>query len=118
VLLSIFISQFAGGNTISMDIGLAIKTVRKKLGIQQKDLAQSCNLSQTSISQIENSLKKPSPKNLERLCQALGIPEPMIYIIALQETDIPYNKKEAYKVLHSSMVDLILQLVNTNGGHS
>ena len=93
-----------------MDIGSAIKTVRKKRGIQQKDLADICDISQTSISQIENGLKNPSPRNLERLCVALGIPEPMIYIVALQETDIPRSKKEVYKMLHSPMVDLILEL--------
>ena len=101
-----------------MNIGLAIKTIRKKLGVQQKDFAVSCKLSQTAISQIENGLKIPSPNTVEKLCLALDIPEPMIYLIALEEDDIPWSKQEAYKLLHAPLLDLIVQLVNTSNGKS
>ena len=96
-----------------MNIGKAIKIVRRKRGVQQKDLADICLLSQTSISQIETGVKNPSQKTIERVCDALDIPECMLYMIALQEVDIAPSKRQTYRLLYPTMVSLILEVVNT-----
>ena len=50
-----------------MNIGKAIKGLRKEKGIAQNDFAKGCGISQTSISLIENGAKKPSAQTLNRI---------------------------------------------------
>ena len=49
-----------------MNIGLAIKSIRKKLSITQYELAEKCDLSQTSLSQIETGVKRPDSQHIIR----------------------------------------------------
>jgi len=95
-----------------MNIGSAIKSIRKKLGIPQWELAEKCSLSQTSLSQIENNIKRPSPKTLEKICNVLDVPESIIYIVAMEDVDIPESKKKAYKLIYPSIKSLAMQMVS------
>ena len=95
-----------------MNIGSAIKSIRKKLGIPQWDLAEKCGLSQTSLSQIENNIKRPSQKTITKLCIVLEIPESIIYIVAMEDIDIPESKKKAYQLIYPSIKTLAMQMVN------
>ena len=95
-----------------MNIGSAIKSIRKKLGIPQWDLAEKCGLSQTSLSQIENNQKRPSPKTVAKLCSVLEIPESIIYIVAMEDVDVPDSKKRAYQLIYPSIKNLAMQMVN------
>jgi transcriptional regulator with XRE-family HTH domain len=95
-----------------MNIGLAIKTIRKKANITQHELAHKCELSQTSMSQIETGVKRPSQRTLKKICTVLDIPESIIYIVALQDTDVPANKKNIYQLVYPSIKNLALQIVN------
>ena len=97
-----------------MKIGSAIKSIRKRLGIPQWELAEKCELSQTSLSQIENDIKKPHPKTVGRICDALEIPESIIYIIAMEDIDVPSNKKDIYKLVYPSIKTLALQMINAD----
>jgi len=96
-----------------MNIGSAIKSIRKKLGIPQWDLAEKCGLSQTSLSQIENNQKRPSPKTIAKLCAVLEIPESIIYIVAMEDVDVPESKKRAYQLIYPSIKNLAMQMVNS-----
>jgi transcriptional regulator with XRE-family HTH domain len=95
-----------------MDIGTSIKSIRKKLGITQYELAERCNLSQTSLSQIETGLKRPSTKTINKICDVLEIPESIIYLLAMQDVDIPETKKDIYKMVYPSIKSLALQIVD------
>ena len=94
-----------------MKIGSAIKSIRKRLGVPQWELAEKCELSQTSMSQIENNIKRPHPKTVAKICEVLEIPESIIYIIAMEDVDVPVNKKGTYKLIYPSIKSLALQLV-------
>ena len=95
-----------------MNIGLAIKSIRKKLSITQYELAEKCNISQTSLSQIETGVKRPSQRTITRVCNVLDIPESIIYIVAMQEADVPPSKKGVYELVYPSIKSLALQMVS------
>lgn len=94
-----------------MNVGLAIKTIRKKLSVTQNELAEKCELSQTSISQIETGLKRPSQRTIEKVCQVLDIPESIIYIVAMHEDDVPESKRGVYGLIYPSIRKLALEMV-------
>lgn len=94
-----------------MNLGVAIKSVRKQLGITQQELAEKSGISQTSLSQIENAVKRPSNKTIQSICGVLEIPEAVVYILAMQDTDVPMNKKNVYDMLFPSIKNLALQIV-------
>lgn len=96
-----------------MNIGLAIKSIRKKLSITQYELAEKCGISQTSLSQIETGVKRPSHKTLDKICLVLDIPESIIYIIAMEDADVPPGKRGIYDVVYPSIKSLALQMVNS-----
>jgi transcriptional regulator with XRE-family HTH domain len=96
-----------------MNIGSAIKSIRKKLSITQYELAEKCDLSQTSLSQIETGIKRPSQRTISKVCAVLDIPESIIYIVAMQETDVPPSKKGVYELVYPSIKSLALQMVSS-----
>ena len=96
-----------------MNLGKAIMSVRKQLGIKQYELSEMCGISQTSLSQIETGLKRPSPRTLKRICEALEIPDSVLYILGMQDTDIPESKKDIYALLFPSIKSLTLQMVSS-----
>lgn len=95
-----------------MNIGLAIKSIRKKLAITQYELAEKCELSQTSLSQIETGVKRPSQRTITKVCKVLDIPESILYIVAMQDTDVPASKKGVYDLVYPSIKSLALQMVS------
>jgi transcriptional regulator with XRE-family HTH domain len=96
-----------------MNVGLAIKSIRKKLSITQYELAEKCELSQTSLSQIETGVKRPSQRTISKVCTVLDIPESIIYIVAMQEADVPPSKKGVYELVYPSIKSLALQMVSS-----
>ena len=96
-----------------MNIGIAIRSIRRQLGITQYELADRCNISQTSISQIENGIKRPSTRTIKKVCEVLEVPESVIYILGMQETDVPDSRKSVYDMLFPSIRSMALQIVSS-----
>lgn len=100
-----------------MNIGYAIRSIRRQLAITQHDLAERCNISQTSLSQIENGIKRPSSKTIKKICDVLELPESVIYIIGMQDTDVPTSRKDVYDMIFPSIRNLALQIVSNEHKH-
>ena len=96
-----------------MNLGVAIRSVRRQLGITQQELAEKSGISQTSLSQIENAVKRPSNKTIQSICNVLEVPEAVLYILAMQDTDVATNKKNVYDMLFPSIKNLALQIVGS-----
>lgn len=94
-----------------MNIGIAIKSVRNHLGISQEDLSMKTGISQTSISQIENGIKSPSKTTVSKICKTLQIPEAVLYIIGIENADIPASRKEIFDELFPQIKDLAVQII-------
>ncbi len=100
-----------------MNIGLAIRSIRRQLDITQYELADKCNISQTSLSQIENGVKRPSTRTIKKVCEVLDVPESIIYILGMQDTDVPNSRKDVYEMLFPSIKNLALQIVSDEHKH-
>ena len=101
-----------------MHIGNAIRLIRKELNISQYNLSMDCGLSQTSLSQIEKGIKRPSRETMRKICTVTEVPETLIYIIAIQEKDVPKSKRHVYRIIHPSLVSLALQMINSAAEYS
>ena len=96
-----------------MKIGAAIKSIRVKIDMPQYDLAKKSNLSQASLSLVENGLKAPRQSTIDSICAALEIPESILYVLAMEESDISSNKKDIFRMVSPNMKNLALQLIST-----
>lgn len=56
-----------------MDIGKEIKTLRKKNGLSQTELAKRCNLSKNAIWNYENNKRNPSILTIKKIGEVLGV---------------------------------------------
>jgi transcriptional regulator with XRE-family HTH domain len=90
-----------------MNVGASIKEFRIQKNLSQIAFSKKCGISQTSISQIENGIKRPNTGSLKKICKVLEIPEIMLYLNGLEESDIPEGKKDIYKVFSPVIKDLI-----------
>jgi len=86
-----------------MKINKTIKELRIQKGIKQGDLAERIGISQTSLSLIESGVKQPSQETLKKVCDIFEIPQPFIYYLSLEESDIPENKRELFKNLEPKL---------------
>lgn len=93
-----------------MNEGTAIKLIRKRLNIKQADLAKGIGLSQTSLSQIEQNLKRPSTRTLQKICKELDIPESLIYILGMERDDVSEARRDTYDMLFPSIANIALEI--------
>jgi len=94
-----------------MNEGNSIRLIRKKMKLTQQEMADKCQLSQTALSQIENGLKRPSVRTLKKICTALDIPEGLIYILGMEQADVPASKKHLYDMLYPSIMQMALHII-------
>lgn len=90
-----------------MNLGNAIKGIRKQKGLTQIELASLCNITQTYLSQIENNSKEPNLSILKSISNNLKIPLPIIFFLSLTEEDIQPNKRDAFKIISPSINSLV-----------
>jgi len=89
-----------------MNIGNAIRDIRKKQGKTQDELADAAGISRTSLSQIENGVR-PGEDTLRRICSALNVPESLVYIYSFEKEDVPESKRAMYDQLFPVIQDMI-----------
>lgn len=83
-------------NNIYEQVGKRIKTIRKRLGITQEQLAFTSGLHPSFISHIERGTKKASLETLQKLAGAMGVGMDEIFISGetypLQKEDLLVRK--------------------------
>lgn len=92
-----------------MNLGKAIKTLRKKQELSQEELAASANITQAALSRIENG-KRPSVVTLQKLSEVLEVPESLFYVMGIEKGDVPAKKRKLYEQLFPIIESLIMQL--------
>lgn len=92
-----------------MNLGIAIKELRKGKGLSQVELAEKANLSQTALSQIEKG-KRPGIQTLKNISNALEVPESLIYVMGIEVGDIPPKKQMLYEKLFPVIKGLVIQI--------
>lgn len=92
-----------------MNIGKAIRELRKKQSMTQDELAEAASISRTALSQVENGAR-PGEETLKRLCAALHVPESLIYIYGMEKEDVPDSKKALYDQLFPVIQNMITKV--------
>ncbi len=82
-----------------MDLGNAIKTLRKQKRITQKQLAELSEISTNALCSIETGQSFPSKATISKICSSLKIPESYLLLFSITEDDIPEDKRVLYRAL-------------------
>lgn len=91
-----------------MDIGTAIKSLRKEKGFSQKQLAEMCGISVNALSQIEINATFPQKSTIKKICESLGIPVSYLLFFSISDDDIPEDKKLVFKSLNSAIKSVLI----------
>lgn len=94
-----------------MELGSAIRKIRKHMGLSQGELSQLCEISQTALSQIESGVKNPSNKTIKKVCTVLGVPESLLYILGMNDKDVPPSKLSIYQAIFPLIQELAWQMI-------
>lgn len=92
-----------------MNIGQAIKTLRTKQGMTQEQLAERCGMSTNAICSLETGKAYPPKATVEKLCSAFGIPVSYMLMAAIEEQDIPEEKRVLYRALLEPLRNELLE---------
>lgn len=91
-----------------MNIGRAVKELRKKRNLGQKELANMCDISINALSSIETNSSFPQKTTLEKICLALDIPISYLLFYSISEEDVPDSKRDVFKVLNESLKNILI----------
>lgn len=92
-----------------MDIGRAIKTIRKERGLTQNELSSKIGISNNGISQIECGHVFPSKQNIDKICKVLEVPQSYLLLFSISDEDVP---KDARVLLDALIPPLKKILIN------
>jgi transcriptional regulator with XRE-family HTH domain len=93
-----------------MNVGSAIKEIRKSKEMNQVDLANAAGITQAALSGIENG-KRPGIETLKKISDALKVPESLIYVMAMEKGDVPEEKRQLYDELYPVITSLVMKIV-------
>lgn len=87
-----------------MNVGEAIKEIRKSKGLSQKELAAKCGLSANAMCSIEKSISIPSKDSLEKICKALNISTSYLLFFSVTDDDIPEEKRIVFNTMKTILM--------------
>ena len=97
-----------------MNLGLAIKNIRKQKGFKQNKFAELCQITQSYLSQIENNARDPNLSTLKIISEKLETPLPVLFFLSLENNDVPKQKQQAFSMIAPSIKSLVNEFfVNT-----
>src|SRR6266446_2904672 len=71
-----------------MNYGKALRIARAIAGLQQRELAERAGLNPSHVSLVEKGSRNLSVGAIEKLCEALDIPEPLFNMLAAERDDL------------------------------
>lgn len=89
-----------------MDLGQAIKTLRKMKGISQKQLAEAAGISANALSSIERDEAWPTKTTINLICDALDIPTSCLLFASITEEDVPLHGRSVFRALKQPILEL------------
>lgn len=95
-----------------MKIGYAIKELRLRARISQKDLALNSKVTQGYISNVEHGKQQPTAKVLKRIAEALQVPPEIPVIMAMELKDTKPRLRTLYKQLKPAIDSFIDEYLN------
>ena len=93
-----------------MNIGEAIRIVRNRRGLRQKELAERLGVSQSHLSLIENDRRQATMDFVERLAQQLDVPVQLLVFLACDTTPDNERYRDQLRELGLRMLDMLRSL--------
>ena len=90
-----------------MDLGTAIKSIRKQKKLTQGEFASFCKISQTYLSQIENNMKEPNLSVLKTISDKLNVPLPILFFLSLTDEDVQPSKRKAFEIVGPAIKSMV-----------
>lgn len=97
-----------------MDLGTAIKTIRKRKGITARELAIMTEISANAMCSIENNKAFPAKATINKICKALNIPPAYLLFFSITDEDLPAKSQALFKALYNPLKEVLLKDINTN----
>jgi transcriptional regulator with XRE-family HTH domain len=92
-----------------MNLGKAIKELRKNKNMSQDELAAAAGITQAALSQIERG-KRPGTGTLTKLSKALKVPASLIYVLGIEKEEVAAEKKQLYDDLFPIIQSMVKQI--------
>jgi len=90
-----------------MNIGQAIRILRKNDLMNQEEFASSVGITQSYLSLIEKGHKKPSLEVLQQMADILKTPLPVLFWFGVEREDVSEHKQYIYDTLKPSIDKLM-----------
>ena len=91
-----------------MELGTAIKSLRKQKGMGQKELADLCDISVNALSQIEINASFPQKGTIRKICDAFNIPMAYLLLFSMSDEDVAADKKATFNFLNDALKTVLL----------
>lgn len=91
-----------------MEIGTAVRILRKQRGKDQKKLAEMCGISANTLSQIETNASFPQKATIKKICEALDYPMSYLLFFSISEEDIPEEKRVVFNSLNNAIKSVLI----------
>lgn len=98
-----------------MNKGKAIWKIRRASKLSQMAFCEKTGITQGYLSKVEKGDVIPKDDMLDRIGQAFGINGAIITMYALEDSDVPENKRAAFLLIKDSIRGLIEEIVD---GHA
>ncbi|WP_075306432.1 helix-turn-helix domain-containing protein [Hyalangium minutum] len=92
-----------------MNYGRALKKLREKRNLKQKELAEKAALDASYVSQIENGKRVPSTAAVEAIAKALDVPLYLLMLFASDAEDLRGISEEQARRLENQFLDLVMK---------
>ena len=92
-----------------MDLGTAIRALRKALKLKKNELADRAGLSNAALYNIEHNRSFPSKDTIDKICQAMNVSVACLMVFCITEDDVPEEKRLAFRYLITPLKTLLLQ---------
>lgn len=94
-------------------IGESVKKVRRLKKLKQIDFAAQIKISPSTLSSIEQGLRVPSLRMLQKIADGFNISLPILLWFSVKREDVAEDKREAFDILKPSIDEMISSLFNT-----
>ena len=92
-----------------MDYGKAIRISRAAFGLRQSELAAQLSIGRSHLSLIESGKRQPSLETIADVARALGIPKPLLVLLASEPQDLKTTSEDDLNYLSRALLNLITQ---------
>lgn len=92
-----------------MNYGRALKALREKRNLKQKELADKAKLDASYVSQIESGKRVPSTPAVEAIAEALRVPVYLLMLFASDAEDLKGISEVDARRLEQHLLDLLFE---------